>query len=97
MPDDHWAVIYDADCGFCKWLLAGVLRWDRAARLRPLALQRPEAGDLVADLTPAERMASWHLISPPACGTPAARPWLPCSRCCRGAGCLQQPSPGSRR
>jgi predicted DCC family thiol-disulfide oxidoreductase YuxK len=59
-----WAVLYDADCGFCKWLLSGLLRWDRAARLRPIALQRPEADDLLRELTPAERMASWHLISP---------------------------------
>ena len=57
-------VLYDADCGFCKWLLAGLLRWDRAVRLRPLALQRPEADELLSDLGPAERMASWHLISP---------------------------------
>ena len=60
----HWAVLYDADCGFCTWLLSGLLRWDRAIRLHPIALQRPEAEDLLADLTPAERMASWHLISP---------------------------------
>jgi predicted DCC family thiol-disulfide oxidoreductase YuxK len=65
LPTEHrWAVLYDADCGFCKWLLAGLLRWDRAVRLRPIALQRPEADDLLADLTPAERLASWHLISP---------------------------------
>jgi len=57
-------VLHDADCGFCQWLLAGLLRWDRAARLRPIALQRPEAGDLLSDLAPADRMASWHLISP---------------------------------
>ena len=56
--------LYDADCGFCKWLLAGLLRWDRSARLRPVALQRPEADGLLADLATAERMASWHLISP---------------------------------
>ena len=61
--EDRWIVLYDADCGFCKWLLAGVLRWDRAMRLRPIALQRPEADELLADLAPAERMASWHLIS----------------------------------
>ncbi len=59
-----WAVLYDADCGFCKWLLSALLRWDRAARLRPIALQRPEAGELLRELGPAERMASWHLISP---------------------------------
>jgi len=60
----RWTVLYDADCGFCKWLLAGLLHWDRAVSLRPIALQRPEADDLLADLAPAERMASWHLISP---------------------------------
>jgi predicted DCC family thiol-disulfide oxidoreductase YuxK len=29
-----------------------------------VALQRPEADRLLQDLTPAERLASWHLISP---------------------------------
>jgi predicted DCC family thiol-disulfide oxidoreductase YuxK len=57
-------VLYDADCGFCKWLLSGLLRWDRAALLYPIALQRPEADALLQELTPADRMASWHLISP---------------------------------
>lgn len=57
-------VLYDGDCGFCRWLLAGLLRWDRAGRLRPIALQRPEAEEFLADLAPAERMASWHLVSP---------------------------------
>jgi len=60
----RWAVLYDAGCGFCEWTLSLLLRWDRAARLAPVALQRPEAADLLAELTPAERMASWHLISP---------------------------------
>jgi predicted DCC family thiol-disulfide oxidoreductase YuxK len=60
----RWAVIYDADCGFCKWLLSALLRWDRAERLRPVALQRPEADDLLKELAPAERLSSWHLISP---------------------------------
>jgi predicted DCC family thiol-disulfide oxidoreductase YuxK len=63
--DEHrWAILYDADCGFCKWLVSGVLRWDRAARLQPIALQRPEANDLLTQLSPADRTASWHLISP---------------------------------
>ena len=61
--DGRWLVLYDADCGVCNWLLSGLLRWDRARRLRPLALQRPEAAELLADL-PAERVASWHLVSP---------------------------------
>lgn len=59
-----WTVLYDAECGFCTWVLSGLLRWDRALRLRPIALQRSEASDLLADLQSAERLASWHLISP---------------------------------
>jgi predicted DCC family thiol-disulfide oxidoreductase YuxK len=63
-PDARWLVLYDADCGFCKWTLSALLRWDRAGRLRPIALQLPEAEELLADLSPDERMASWHLVSP---------------------------------
>jgi predicted DCC family thiol-disulfide oxidoreductase YuxK len=63
-PGQHWLVLYDGACGFCKWLLAGLLRLDRAERLRPIALQRPEAEALLADLEPAERMASMHVVSP---------------------------------
>lgn len=59
-----WTVLYDAECGFCAWVLAGLLRWDRARRLRPVALQGTEAGQLLADVPAAERMASWHLVSP---------------------------------
>jgi predicted DCC family thiol-disulfide oxidoreductase YuxK len=59
-----WLVLYDGDCGLCKWLLAGLLRFDRARRLQPLALQRPEAEALLADLETAERMASMHVVAP---------------------------------
>jgi predicted DCC family thiol-disulfide oxidoreductase YuxK len=59
-----WTVLYDAECGFCAWILSGLLAWDRARRLRPTALQSCEASRLLADLEVAERMASWHLISP---------------------------------
>lgn len=59
-----WLVLYDGDCGLCKWLLAGLLRLDREGRLRPIALQRPEAEALLADLEPAERMESMHVVSP---------------------------------
>jgi predicted DCC family thiol-disulfide oxidoreductase YuxK len=63
-------VIYDEDCGFCRWSLALLLRKDRGA-LRPLPLGTPEADYLLHDLTPAERGASWHLvIDPPAAPGP---------------------------
>ena len=57
-------VLYDAECPVCRALLGWLLRRDRARRLEPVALQRPEAADLLPELTPAERMASWHLVTP---------------------------------
>jgi predicted DCC family thiol-disulfide oxidoreductase YuxK len=55
-------VIYDADCGFCKWCLAILLRRDRSGALRPLPLGTGEADRLLADLDVGEREASWHLV-----------------------------------
>jgi predicted DCC family thiol-disulfide oxidoreductase YuxK len=60
----RWTVLYDRECGVCQWLLAGLLRWDRSGCLRPLALQSAQARELLAELTPEQQMASWHLISP---------------------------------
>jgi predicted DCC family thiol-disulfide oxidoreductase YuxK len=59
-----WILLYDPDCGFCRWSLAWVLRADRSKRLRPVPLGSREADELLADLTPEERMRSWHLIAP---------------------------------
>ena len=61
---NDWRVLYDAECGFCTWSLHRLLRRDRDQRLTPVALQSAEAADLLADLTPQERMASWHLVAP---------------------------------
>jgi predicted DCC family thiol-disulfide oxidoreductase YuxK len=65
MPNGRdWTVLYDAECGLCRTLLAPLLRWDRRGRLRPAPLQSGTADTLLADLTPEQRMASWHLVSP---------------------------------
>jgi len=66
MPRDptRWAILYDRDCGFCRWSLAQVLTLDRHRRLRPVALGTAEADELLGDLDPEERAASWHLVSP---------------------------------
>jgi predicted DCC family thiol-disulfide oxidoreductase YuxK len=63
-PAPTWTVIYDADCGFCRWSLARVLALDPEHRLRPVALGTAEADELLADLNPEARAASWHLVSP---------------------------------
>ncbi len=57
-------VLYDTDCGFCRWSLAQVLTLDRRGRLRPVALGTPEADALLADLDPEARASSWHLVAP---------------------------------
>lgn len=58
-------VIYDNDCGFCRWCLAVLLAWDGSGALRPLPLGTAEADGLLADLSPEERASSWHLILDP--------------------------------
>jgi predicted DCC family thiol-disulfide oxidoreductase YuxK len=58
------ALLYDRECGFCRWSLGVVLAWDRRGRLRGVALQDPEAETLLADLDREQRMASWHLVAP---------------------------------
>lgn len=55
-------ILYDADCGFCRWTLAKLLAWDRHRRLRPVALQDPEADRLLHGMGGERRMASWHLV-----------------------------------
>jgi predicted DCC family thiol-disulfide oxidoreductase YuxK len=55
-------LIYDRDCGFCRWCLGKVLAWDRGHAVRPLPLGTPEANRLLEDVPPAERPRSWHLV-----------------------------------
>ncbi len=55
-------VLYDADCGFCRWGVARVLGWDRGWTVRPVAIGSDEGAALLADLDEAARMGSWHLV-----------------------------------
>src|SRR5437763_17088280 len=55
-------VLYDADCGFCKWSLGKILAWDRPGRLRAVAIQSAEGEHLLAELSPEAGLASWHLV-----------------------------------
>ena len=57
-------VLYDRDCGFCRWSLAQVLTWDRGRRLRPVALQDPRARSLLGDMERERMFASAHLVTP---------------------------------
>ena len=56
-------LLYDADCGFCNWSLRRILSWDRRGHLRPVALQAPEADDLLGGMDEESKLASWHLVT----------------------------------
>jgi predicted DCC family thiol-disulfide oxidoreductase YuxK len=55
-------LLYDSDCGFCRWSLGKVLAWDQRERIHPVSLQSKEAEPLLAGIPEEERMASWHLV-----------------------------------
>jgi predicted DCC family thiol-disulfide oxidoreductase YuxK len=57
-------VLYDADCGFCKWSLDKLLAWDRAHRLTSVAIQSPEGRRMLAGVPEEKRLDSWHLVLP---------------------------------
>jgi predicted DCC family thiol-disulfide oxidoreductase YuxK len=56
-------LLFDSDCGFCRWSVDKVMRWDRGHRIRLVALQDPEADAFLGDMPEAERMGSWHLVA----------------------------------
>jgi predicted DCC family thiol-disulfide oxidoreductase YuxK len=58
------AILYDAECGFCRWSADKILAWDLHRLLRPVALQEPEADRLLKDMDIGRKMASWHLVRP---------------------------------
>ena len=61
-----------------------MLARDEVHRLLPVALGTPEADALLADLAPAERAASWHLVSPAGERTSAGAAAPPLLRLLRG-------------
>jgi predicted DCC family thiol-disulfide oxidoreductase YuxK len=64
MTDSKTTVLYDQDCGFCKWSLDKVLAWDRAHKLRPVSIQSDEGQRLLSEVPEEKRLDSWHLVEP---------------------------------
>jgi predicted DCC family thiol-disulfide oxidoreductase YuxK len=61
---ERHVVLYDEDCGFCRWSLDRLLRWDRRGCLRATPIQSEEGARLLSDLNEHDRLASWHLVTP---------------------------------
>jgi predicted DCC family thiol-disulfide oxidoreductase YuxK len=57
-------VLYDVDCGFCRWTLAKLLAWDRGQALRPVGIQDTAGAALLASMDEEKRLRSWHLAFP---------------------------------
>jgi predicted DCC family thiol-disulfide oxidoreductase YuxK len=57
-------ILYDENCGFCKWSLDKILAWDRRRRLHPVAIQSDEGQRLLAGVPEEKRLDSWHLVLP---------------------------------
>jgi predicted DCC family thiol-disulfide oxidoreductase YuxK len=55
-------VLYDADCGFCRWALAKLLAWDRSGLLRPVPIDSAEGERLLGELSEEQRQSSWHYV-----------------------------------
>ena len=65
MTDDRTAtVLYDDDCGFCRWSAERLRRWDRRGRLRFATIQGPTGDRLLGDLDETTRFGSWHVVTP---------------------------------
>ena len=61
---ERHVIFYDEDCGFCRWSLERLLRWDRHGRLRAATIQGDEGNLALSDLSEEQRLASWHLVTP---------------------------------
>jgi predicted DCC family thiol-disulfide oxidoreductase YuxK len=55
-------VLYDHDCGFCRWTLGLMLVWDRGHRLWPAPIEGAAGERWLAGMPATERAASWHIV-----------------------------------
>jgi len=60
---NSYTVLYDRDCGLCRWSLDKILAWDRRHALRPVAIQSEEGQRLLTPVPPERRLDSWHLVA----------------------------------
>jgi predicted DCC family thiol-disulfide oxidoreductase YuxK len=57
-------VLYDEDCGFCRWGVDRVLRLDRRHELEAVPIRSENGAELLPSMTLDERLESWHVRSP---------------------------------
>lgn len=55
-------VLYDADCGFCRWAMAWALGHDPRRALVAVPIQSELGSQLLADLSLGERLDAAHVV-----------------------------------
>jgi predicted DCC family thiol-disulfide oxidoreductase YuxK len=56
-------ILYDLDCGFCRWSVAQLLRLDARRELRPVAIQSDEGQELLAGVPAQLRLKTAHAVA----------------------------------
>jgi predicted DCC family thiol-disulfide oxidoreductase YuxK len=59
-----WVVLYDEDCGFCRWSLDKLLAWDRRQAFQSVSIQSAHGRELLADIPEDRHLDSFHLVAP---------------------------------
>ncbi|HYJ61270.1 MAG TPA: DUF393 domain-containing protein [Actinomycetota bacterium] len=55
-------VLYDGDCGFCRWSADRLRAWDRRGRLTFGRIQ--DAGESLGPVSPTDRLVTAHAVEP---------------------------------
>jgi predicted DCC family thiol-disulfide oxidoreductase YuxK len=77
-------LLYDADCGFCRWTSDRIRRWDRRGSLRVIPIQSSEGQTLLGDMDEERKLASWHLVGEDGVVRSAGAGVAPLFRCLPG-------------
>jgi predicted DCC family thiol-disulfide oxidoreductase YuxK len=57
------AVLYDGDCGFCRWSADKLRAWDTHRRLTFVSIQSARGAELLDAVPVAERLTSMHAVT----------------------------------
>ena len=60
-------VLYDADCGFCRWAMAWAMRRDHHHVLVSVPIQSPLGCELLVDVVPSDRLRCAHVVRDDGC------------------------------
>jgi predicted DCC family thiol-disulfide oxidoreductase YuxK len=56
-------LLYDDDCGFCRWSAERIRRLDRHGRLAFAAIQSERGAELLRPVPPALRLTTMHVVT----------------------------------